>query len=113
MAQEIEVVPLTFNVKFERALCQRVSAFLGAGLGVAFVDYSGFSGLTGDISGNDEVFAAQAFGGIVYHATSSLEVFAGLRWIHLDDEPDSLADIASPLSLESDGLVEFGLRYNF
>jgi len=105
---ETQIIPVTLNVKFEKAIVGNLSGYIGAGAGVAFVDTDVHEDLfNNDASINDEVFAGQVFAGLVYNVTPSFEVFGGARWIYLDDT-DALFAVDN-----EDYIVEGGLRYNF
>ena len=104
---ETQIIPVTLNVKFEKAIVGNLSGYIGAGAGVAFVDTDVHDDIFGDSSINDEVFAGQIFAGVVYNITPSFEVFGGARWIHLED-----SDALSAVENEDFGF-EGGLRYNF
>ncbi|MFT3991866.1 MAG: hypothetical protein QM680_10705 [Luteolibacter sp.] len=111
---EHEIIPVTLNVKFEKALAGNLSAYLGAGAGVAFVDTEvrGFGGRDDD---SDTVFAGQVFGGLIYNVSSNFEVYSGVRWIYLDDT-DAFGDAGKNLGIQDlgdDWLVEAGVRFTF
>jgi opacity protein-like surface antigen len=110
--QEFEIMPLTFNVKLERPITGQLSAYMGAGLGVAFVDYSVSGGFVPPVSDEDEAFAAQAFAGLLYNVAPSVEIFGGARWIYVDYTAPVAAG-PEPLSFDDDFLFEVGMRYNF
>ena len=94
----IDIVPMTFNVKLEHLLVGGLSVYVGGGLGAAYVDGN---------SDDDWVFASQAFAGLAYHVSDSLEVFGGARLVHFED-PD-----IGGVSLDNDCLIEGGLRFSF
>ena len=104
----LDIIPLTFNVKFERPIAQNLNFYMGAGAGIAFVDFK-LSGAGGSISDDDTVFAAQAFAGLVYNISPTFEVYGGARWIYLDDGDFFGVDV----DFGDDVLLEAGLRYNF
>lgn len=110
---DASIVPLTLNYKFEKGLTQNLNWYLGAGAGVAFVDFDVDSTI-GDESFDDTTFYAQAFAGIVYNFSESFESFLGARYIYMDD-PDltGIDEFDNEISLDGDVLVELGLRYNF
>lgn len=101
---ELDVMPLTLNYKLERSVGTNLSVYLGAGAGIAFVDLE-----AGALSVDDEVFYAQVFGGGLYQVSEAVELFAGLRWIYMDDASFGGVDFA----LEDDVLAELGARINF
>jgi opacity protein-like surface antigen len=114
---DLDIMPLTMNVKFERALTGNLNGYFGGGLGMARVDFSAnVSGgpLAGSFSDDDWVFTAQLFAGLSYNVTPAVEVYGGARWIYYDDASFSGAGgLAGTLNLDDDFLVELGLRYNF
>ncbi|HEY8962027.1 MAG TPA: outer membrane beta-barrel protein [Luteolibacter sp.] len=111
---DVSIVPLTLNLKLERQLTQRLNVYIGAGLGVSFIDADAeaIPLVSGSLSKNDTVFTAQIFAGLIYNFTPNLEAFGGGRWLHIDAPHYSIAghDI---LDLENDTMVELGLRYTF
>lgn len=106
---DLEIIPITGNIKFERQLAGNLNAYVGAGLGVANVDLSIRTEAFGEESDDDWVFVAQAFGGLVYNVTQNFEVFGGARWIYFDDA--EFGD--GSLQLDDDFLLELGGRFNF
>lgn len=115
---EVEIVPLTFNYKFERRFGEKFGCYLGAGAGLAFVDYTGTAGFIGGGGGvartseSDTVFAAQIFGGVVYNVTEQIELYGGARWIYIDETSINAPAVGVDI-LEDDVLVEAGFRVNF
>ena len=105
----LDIVPLTFNVKFDCPISGGLSAYVGGGLGASYVDAEISSTLLPafDESGNDWVFTGQVFAGLDYRVDETWDVFAGLRWIYFDD-PDF-----NGVSLGGDLLIEGGLRLKF
>lgn len=110
---DLEIMPITLNVKFERQLTGNLNAYFGGGLGMARVDLSVDVGSLGDFSDDDWVFTAQIFAGLSYNVTQNFEVYGGARWIYLDDADLSDGGGTATLDLEDDWLFELGLRYNF
>lgn len=101
----LDIVPITFNAKLEKTITGNLSAYVGGGLGPAYIegDYSpAFGG-----SQDDWVLSAQAFAGVAYKITPAFEVFTGARWLWLDD-PNFAGT-----KLEDDISVEGGLRFYF
>jgi opacity protein-like surface antigen len=102
---DIDIIPVTLNYKYERPLFSTFNFYLGAGAGVAFVDvdvqYHG--------DDDDQVFFGQVFGGIVANISQQFEVFAGARWVYIDEVDIGDADVDS----QDDVLIEGGLRFNF
>ena len=105
---DIEIMPLTANIKFEHPLSGNLNAYLGAGLGFSNVDLS-----IGGFSDDDWVFTAQLFAGLVYNFSPKWEMYGGARWIYFDDADLTLG--AAPLNadLDDDFFLELGARYNF
>lgn len=104
----LDIVPVTFNVKFERLLTGNFSVYLGGGAGMAYVDSELDSPIGNDNdTDNDWVFTAQVFGGVAYHFTENFDLFAGARWIYFED-PNF-----GGVSLDNDVLFEGGLHYYF
>lgn len=108
---DLEIIPITGNIKFERNLTGNLNAYFGGGLGMARVDLSRSTAF-GNRSDDDWVFTAQVFAGLNYNVTSNFEVFGGARWIYFDDAELNINGFAD-LELEDDFLFEIGARYNF
>lgn len=104
---DMDIVPLTFNVKMEHLITGGLSVYFGGGLGVAYCDAE-IDSLNGDDGSVDDwVCSAQAFAGLAYHVSPSLEIFGGARWVYFE-EPNF-----GGVDLGSDCLIEGGLRYHF
>jgi len=103
---DIDIVPVTLNYKYEWALGDRLSWYLGAGLGAANIDVE-----VEDFGSDDEwTFMAQAFTGLVYEFTPAFEGYLGVRYMWLD-EPDFGED--ADLDSFDDIGAGVGLRLNF
>jgi len=109
---DLQIIPITANIKFERALTGNLNAYFGAGLGVANVDFSARTPI-GNFSDDDWVFVAQVFAGLTYNVSPNFEVFGGARWIYFDDADLSSNGVGGTLELEDDVLLELGARFNF
>ena len=109
---DLDIIPITLNVKFERALSGNLNAYIGGGLGVACVnlDLSG-GGLSA--SDTDWVFVGQIFAGLSYSVSPAFEVYGGARWIYMSDADFSARGGSATLELGSDCLLELGARYTF
>ncbi len=106
---ELQFIPITMNIKFERVIYGPVSAYLTGGVGYAF------SNAKYDDEGNDTSdggFYAQASAGLIYNISPQWEVFGGVRWMYLDDI-DFGGDNEFDINLDNDIAWEVGVRYNF
>jgi len=106
---ELQLIPITINVKLERAVFGAVSAYLTSGVGYVFseAEYS-----DGDNSTTDGGFYAQASAGLTYHVNEKFEVFGGARWMYLDDVEFG-GDEDFSVNLDDNFAWEVGARYNF
>lgn len=103
---DLEIIPVTLNVKFEKEFTNHLTLFAGGGLGVAFVDLTlKDREFGGRASSDDTVFAAQAFAGLGYNFTPNFGMYAQARWLYLDDAHD--------FDLQDDFGAELGLRFKF
>lgn len=105
---DLDIMPVTFNVKLERPLTGNLNAYLGGGLGMALVDLSVDNG-PDSFSDDDWVFTGQLFAGLNYNFNESFEMYGGARWIYFDDAALGGGD----LELDDDFLFELGGRFNF
>lgn len=100
----LKIVPVTVNVAFEKEIAGGLTAFIGGGVGAAFVDLE--LSLAGESeSADDTVLAAQLFGGLGYNVTDNFQAYGAARWLYLDD--------AELFPLEDDFGAEIGLRLKF
>jgi opacity protein-like surface antigen len=103
-AADLDIVPITINYKYEWMFTDAFGLYVGAGLGASNIDIS-----AGPVGDDDWVFTAQAFAGLVYNVTPNFEIYAGARYVWLDDVSvfganfDDLDDIG----------VGAGIRFNF
>ncbi|MEO8616642.1 MAG: hypothetical protein ABI600_15975 [Luteolibacter sp.] len=114
---DLAIVPITGNIKFERAISGNLNAYFGAGLGLAYVDFSADAPI-GSFSETDWVFVGQIFTGLTYNVNPHFEIFGGARWIYLDDIDVNGTGvggkhISGSVDLGDDFLFELGARYNF
>jgi len=103
---DVDIVPITLNLKAERNLFGRVGAYVSGGLGYAFTNVSG--------SGYDENgggFYAQAAAGLVWNVTESVDIYGGGRWVHLSDL--DFNDKSLGFELDDQLGWEIGARYKF
>lgn len=103
---ELDLIPITFNVKFEHLISGGLSAYVGGGLGSTYLDVD-FNTPTGNNHADDWVFSAQVFVGLAYHVNDHFELFGGARWLYFDD-PDF-----NGVTLDDDIMAEGGLRFHF
>jgi len=113
---DLSIVPITANIKFERALSGNLNAYFGAGIGAAWVDIdmhenyyypthmSSYSG-----SDSDWVFTAQIFAGLSYSLSPACEIYGGARWIYYSDAKFG----GESMDLDDDWLLELGARFKF
>lgn len=101
---DLDIVPITLDYKYEYMFNESFGLYAGVGAGASLVDIS-----AGFVSDDDWVFTAQAFAGLVYNVSPSFEIYAGARYIWMDDVSlfgasiDDLDDVG----------VGAGLRFNF
>jgi opacity protein-like surface antigen len=111
---DLDIIPITLNVKFERALSGNLNAYIGGGIGAALVDLDISTNTQfGSASDSDWVFVGQVFGGLSYNVTPAFEVYGGVRWIYMSDADLSGFNNSATLELGSDCLIELGARYKF
>ena len=109
---DYSIVPITANIKFERALSGNLNAYFGVGLGMAWIDCDRTEKHvmgTYHYSDSDWVFTAQVFAGLSYSVSPNFEIYGGARWIYYADS--SL--FGSSQDLDDDWLLELGARYKF
>lgn len=103
---DIDIVPVSLNYKYEWAIGDKLSWYLGVGAGAANIDVE-----VEDYGSDDEwTFMAQAFTGLVYEFTPAFEGYLGVRYMWFD-EPDFGDD--GDLDSFDDFGVGVGLRFNF
>ena len=109
---DLDVIPVTLNLKLEREINSYVSAYGTIGAGIAFSDLDTSFG-----DDNDITFFAQASAGLLHNVTESFEVFTGVRAIYFSDPSFTIAGESVDLDDAGidnfDFLVELGARYNF
>ncbi|MFD0895482.1 outer membrane beta-barrel protein [Luteolibacter ambystomatis] len=112
--EELQVIPLTLNVKFERPITDNLNVFIGAGLGVAFTEFESRSTIA-QVKESDTSFAAQAFIGLAYNVNKDFQIYGGARWIYVDFEAPSTPLLfgSSDLDFDSQALLELGARFKF
>ena len=98
---DLEIVPVTANVQFEKAFNDTIGIYFGGGVGAAFADLKA-AGIGHE---HDTVFTGQVFAGVNYHLGDRSEIYTGGRWIHFDD--------ADNYDLDSTWAAELGYRFKF
>ncbi len=125
---DLDIIPITLNYKYQAALADRLNGYAGLGAGVAVLDSSvdwrwsqavAPPNNTGGGSDDDSevVFYGHVFAGLSYDVSDSLEIFAGVRYLFMDNE-DLEVEIASEsisyeAGIDGDVLVELGARWRF
>ncbi len=111
---DLDIIPITLNVKFERALTGNLNFYLGGGLGIARVDLDiDAGGFYGDFSDDDWVFVSQIFTGMSYNVNPAFQVYGGARWLYIADADLGDRGLSGTLEVGSDYLFELGARYHF
>lgn len=90
-----------------------VKPFLGAGLGLAYVDASGVNPINGNTVNDDDVsIAAQALAGVSFQMTDQLDLVAQYSYVYVPDLEFSVggADADADYAAQT---VSLGLRYRF
>jgi opacity protein-like surface antigen len=101
---DLDIVPITLNYKYEYMFNERFGLYVGLGAGASNVDVA-----AGLVSDDDWVFTAQGFAGLVYNVSENFEIYAGGRYIWVDDISlfganfDNFDDVGAGL----------GIRFNF
>lgn len=108
----LEAIPVTLNYEYKRALTRCLNFYIGGGVGVAFTDSDSESIDPNKpsspplvSSSDDTVFAVQAFAGLTYCITQSIELYGGVRYLWTDD-PDNGSGL-------DDWSIGAGLRVKF
>ncbi len=127
-SNDLNIIPITLNYKYQAALTDRLNGFIGLGAGVAILDSSSDWSWSQAVpppnnsgSGSDDdseaVFYGNLFAGFSYDVSDSFEIFVGARYIFMDNE-DMAIDFAGQsinyeAGIDEDMLVELGARYRF
>ena len=101
---ELDIIPVTANIKVEHAIYGPVSGYATAGAGYAWSQVS-----LNDQDENDGGFYAQASAGLIYNFSESVELFGGARWLYLSD----IGFGESEIELDDSFAWEIGARFNF
>lgn len=78
---DLQIVPVTLNVSFERAITDDLGFYFGVGGGVAFSEVI----VDKNVRDQDNRFVGQAFAGVNYRIGEHSEIYAGGRWMYFDD----------------------------
>ena len=123
---DLNIIPITLNYKYEATLTERLNYYLGLGLGIAILDSSHtwrwsepFPPFNEDNDTEDQTdvrFYGEVFAGLSYEVCPAFEVFAGVRYIFMDNM-DQHIDVTNASDYEAgihnDLLIEAGVRFNF
>ena len=111
---DLDIVPITLNVRFQRALSGNLNAYFGGGLGVACVSLDiNAGGYYGSYSDTAWVFCGQVFAGLSYSVSPAFQIYGGARWLYVSDAKVSDKGEHATLELGSDCLLELGACYKF
>ena len=125
---DLDIIPITLNYRYEAPLTDRLNWFIGLGVGVAIVDSSYHWSWTQVVAppgpveggGSDDQTDARLYGdifvGLSYDVTDSFEVFAGVRYILMDEQSRDI-DVGGVSDFDEgingDVLIELGALYHF
>ncbi len=116
---DVDIIPVTFNFKLERALTDKLNGYIGAGIGGAHTSFDASSDDPfSEGSDSSWVFTGQVFAGLGYNVNPSLEIYGGARWIYYSDPGFDVEFGIDDQGIDSvvednDFLIELGLRYKF
>jgi len=105
---EPQFVPITLDYKLDYQVEGRFSLYAGLGAGVAWIDEAPYGFATNRQDGSFE-FMAQAFAGIGYEVCSNFQLYAGDRYIWVDESDQPLKSV----STGDDLVMELGARFRF
>ncbi|HEX2861238.1 MAG TPA: outer membrane beta-barrel protein [Lacunisphaera sp.] len=77
-------MPVTINYRAE-SKAEKLGYYFGAGAGLARTELKAPGSGVPTISDSDTSFAAQAFAGLTYHASATVSLHAGVKYIWIDD----------------------------
>lgn len=101
---DVDIVPITANYKYRYNFNESFGLYAGVGLGASSVDVN-----AGFASDDDWVFTAQAFAGLVYNVNPNFEIYAGARYMWMDD----VSLFGANLDDLDDVGIGGGIRFNF
>lgn len=124
---DLNVIPITLNYQYSRSIVAGLNGYAGFGLGVAVVDvesdWSWSQALPppfGNGSRSEDETSVRFYGdvraGLSYKASSSLEIYGGVRYVFMDDEDMTIHVVNAgdySAGMNGDVLVELGVRCYF
>jgi len=111
---EVETIYLMANAYYDFAIDSKLTPYLGAGLGVGFVDVNyAPSGVT-IIDDDDTVLAYQVMAGVSYDVSEAIALFAGYKYRATTNVDVDATLFAADFDIENGSqIVEVGLRFSF
>ncbi len=92
----------------------RITPYIGVGVGVGFVDVDYSPSAVGIIDDNSTQFAYQIMGGLAYQLNDQTELFAGYRYRATMDVEQDVSLFPATLDIQNvASIVETGIRYRF
>ncbi|MDP0491783.1 MAG: outer membrane beta-barrel protein [Verrucomicrobiota bacterium JB023] len=115
---EATFIPVTLNYKVDYHFTPKFSVYATGGLGAAFIDVDGefedsFSSIDDDGNDTDVSFFAQAGAGVNYEISEAFEMFAGARYMFIDDYSVTVDSGTVDVDENDDVLLEVGGRFRF
>lgn len=112
----VDSLSFMLNMLYDFNTNSRFTPYIGAGAGVAMVDFDGVNPVNGSrVSDSDEIAVAQGIVGLSYDINESLEFFGAYKYLAaLGDSPEVTTN--SGVKLEGDhenNVFLIGLRYSF
>jgi len=110
---DLQIVPITANIKFEHQITGNLNAYIGGGLGGAWISANEtLNGPNGSRDRTDTywVFTSQISAGLSYNVTQACEIYGGARWMYLNS-PNLFGE--SVTIDNNQWLFELGVRYKF
>ena len=101
---DIDIIPITINLKAERMFFAGIKGYITAGVGYAFTKADTAFG-----DEDDGGFYAQAQIGLAYDINEQWEIYGGARWLYLSDLEFGVDEV----ELDDAVAYEIGLRYSF
>jgi len=122
---EMDIIPITLDYKYEGAITGHLNYYAGLGLGIAVVhtscNWSWFVvtppfDIHNDSTDRTNVrFYGEVFAGLSYNITDPFEIYAGARYILMDNVNRDVNGTGASYDagLNNNVLLELGLRYRF